>query len=225
MRSPTTSSRRSRTLARRDCGHFCPWHSDSGELERTVEIQRREFRQPAAISPVRAPTPIVGVTGTIAGDTALNQTALCERRVAGLHCQFCAAPRAPASDPADDQHGSTSLRLRIRRPQTTSANSASAIKDSAGKDKDKDDDKDKEERQGQGGGRMQVTARGMELPRSNHHYSEISTPDSVPSTPVPTAWARPPTARERLPQTFFSACRYGTVPSFTRICLCGRASA
>ena len=34
-----------------------------------------------------------------------------------------------------------------------------------------------------------------------------------------------PTARERLAQTFISACRYGTVPSFTRICFCGRASA
>jgi len=36
---------------------------------------------------------------------------------------------------------------------------------------------------------------------------------------------KPPTGKERLPQTSFLACRYGTARSFTRMCLCGRASA
>jgi hypothetical protein len=63
----------------------------------------------------------------------------------------------------------------------------------------------------------------------NFHAQTTIIPNFHPgfgaSTPVPTAWTRAANAGERLPRTLISACRYGTVPSFTRICLCGRASA
>jgi hypothetical protein len=133
------------------CKHFCPWHSDwvsASEQGKSSSANSTSLSaNSASVSSYRAnttSTPVIGVTGTIAGDATLNQTAFANDESPGFVASFAPPPAPPASDSATSNKVPPAPAANPPAANNLSANSASAVKD-AGKDKDKADTKDKEE--------------------------------------------------------------------------------
>src|SRR5580704_4797948 len=123
------------------CRHFCPWRSD---CVGSSEQAKSSGTNSASLSANSTPsTSVVGVTGTIAGDSALNQTAFVNEESPGFVASFAPPPAPPAIDSATPNKVPPSPSANPPAVNNLSANSASALKDSAVKDKDKDDNKDK----------------------------------------------------------------------------------
>ena len=126
------------------CKHFCPWRSDCVSASEQGKSTGANSASANTMSP-----PVVGVTGTIAGGAAFNQTAFASDESPGFVASFAPPPAPPASDAATPNKvpPSPAANPPATNPAAAnnlSANSASAVKD-AGKDKDKNDTKDKEE--------------------------------------------------------------------------------
>jgi len=122
------------------CKHFCPWHSDrvsSSEPAKSGGANSASLSANSASANTTSP-PAVGVTGTIAGDTALNQTAFANDESPGFIASFAPPPAPPASDSATPNKVPPSPAAAPPAANNLSANSASALKD-----KDKEDNQDK----------------------------------------------------------------------------------
>ncbi len=122
------------------CKHFCPWHSDrvsSSEPAKSGGANSASLGANSASANTTSP-PAVGVTGTIAGDAALNQTAFANDESPGFIASFAPPPAPPASDSATPNKVPPSPAAAPPAANNLSANSASALKD-----KDKEDNQDK----------------------------------------------------------------------------------
>lgn len=168
----------------------------------------------SASGDAKTSAPLTSLTGTIAGDSALDQTLFANEESPGIVASFALVPGN--TPPTANQVPPTPDAPAAASNLATDSASGSTDKDKK-TDDDKLGDKDKKDE-------WNLLPKGW-----NFHAQTTIIDDFQPGfgicTPVPTAWARPATARARLPRIFFSAHRYGRVRSFTGICCCGRASA
>ena len=152
------------------CQHFCPWHSDGLSSSEPAKSSGANSGSANTTS-----TPVAGVTGTIAGDAALNQTPFANEESPSFVASFAPAPAAPRAF----------LRRPTRFHQIRMRILAAAINlpaDSASGLKDKEEEE------------WKLLPEGWNF-HAQTTIIEISNPDSVPRTPVPTAWARPDRSR------------------------------
>jgi high affinity Mn2+ porin len=127
---------------------LCPWHSDgvsSSEPAKSTGANSASLSansaSPNTTSANTTSTPVVGVTGMIAGDAALNQTPppFANEESPSFVASFAPPPAPPASDP------STANQVPPSPASNPPANNLSANSASAVKDPGKGDDKDKAE--------------------------------------------------------------------------------
>lgn len=130
-------------MARRDLPAFLSLALRWLERVRTGEIKRCEFRKCKHDVHIRG-----GRNGDDRRRCGAQSNAFCKRRVSELRCQFCACSREPF---CDDQPGSTKSGCESRGRHQSPVGLGVRIK-------------------GPGGRRMEVTAQGMERPRSDHHH-------------------------------------------------------
>jgi hypothetical protein len=77
------------------CRHFCPWHSDSVSSSEPAKLSGANSASGNTKS-----TPLAGVTGTIAGDAALNQAPFANEESPSFVASFAPPPTHSASDSA-----------------------------------------------------------------------------------------------------------------------------